>query len=147
MNESFYTYGNKELITPKSFSVIPTKAKPVLQPLVSSLVERMQGVKELRKHLHNFEKVYNLQQSADFTGRIAVHDPMTPDRIRQIRKMLKMTQYQFGSLLGTSKTTVSYWENGHLHPCWENEKVLHTLAIYGIVGLRRISAKYGKKKK
>ena len=38
MNDTFYTYGNKELITQKSFSVIPQKVKPVLQPLVFSLV-------------------------------------------------------------------------------------------------------------
>ena len=147
MNEFFYTYGNKELITSRSFSGIPAEVKPVLQPLMSSFTERMQSVKELRAHLHDFEKVYTLHPSADFKSRIIVHEPMTPARIRQIRNMLKMTQYQFGSLLGTSKTTVSYWENGHLHPCWENEKVLHTLAVYGIVGLRKVSARYAKKKK
>ena len=39
----------------------------------------------------------------------------------------------------------SYWENGHLHPCRENQKILHTLATYGIVGLRRIEEEYKKK--
>ncbi len=144
MNDKYYTYGNKELITPKSFSVIPPKVKPVLRPLVSSLVNNMLGVKELRSHLHNFEKVYNLQKSASFKSKIIGNDPLTSSRIRKIRKMLKLTQFQFGNLLGVSKTTVSYWENGHLQPCRENQKILHTLATYGIVGLRRIEKEYKK---
>ena len=144
MNNAFYTYGNKELITQKSFSVIPSKAKPVLQPLVFSLVENMQGVKELHHHLRNFEKIYNLRKSASFKNKETGSTPLTPSTIRSIRKMLKLTQFQFANLLGISKTTVSYWENGHLHPCRENQKVLHTLATYGIVGLRRIEDEYKK---
>ena len=62
MNNAFYTYGNKDLITQKSFSVIPAKAKPVLQPLLFSLVENMLGVRELRNHLHHFEKICNPQE-------------------------------------------------------------------------------------
>ena len=145
MNDTFYTYGNKELITQKSFSVIPQKVKPVLQPLVFSLVENMLGVKELRNHLRDFEKIYNLQKSATFKSKIIGNDPLTPTKIRKIRKMLKLTQFQFGNLLGIPKTTISYWENGHLHPCRENQKILHTLATYGIVGLRRIEEEYKKK--
>ena len=97
----------------------------------------MLGVKELRNHLRDFEKIYNLQKSATFKSKIIGNDPLTPTKIRKIRKMLKLTQFQFGNLLGISKTTISYWENGHLHPCRENQKILHTLATYGIVGLRR----------
>ena len=103
MNDTFYTYGNKELITQKSFSVIPQKVKPVLQPLVFSLVENMLGVKELRNHLRDFEKIYNLQKSATFKSKIIGNDPLTPTKIRKIRKMLKLTQFQFGNLLGISK--------------------------------------------
>lgn len=146
MNNAFYTYGNKELITQKSFSVIPAKAKPILQPLVSSLVENMLGVKELRTHLHHFEKIYNLEENVSFKSRIKEQTPLTPAKIRKIRKMLKMTQFQFGNLLGISKTTVSYWENGHLHPCRENRKILHTLASYGIVGLRKIEEGYNTRR-
>ena len=144
MNNIFYTYGNKNLITEKSFSVLPQKVKPILQPLVGSLVENMLGVKELREHLHNFEKVYKLQKSVNFKTKITGNEPLTPTKIRKIRKMLKLTQFQFGNLLGISKTTVSYWENGHLHPCRENQKILHMLATYGIVGLRRIEEEFKK---
>ena len=142
MNNAFYTYGNKDLITQKSFSVIPAKAKPVLQPLVFSLVENMLGVRELRNHLHHFEKICNPQEDGTLKSGVSGQAPFTPAKIREIRKMLKMTQFQFGNLLGISKTTVSYWENGHLHPSRESRKILHTLAAYSIIGLRKIEEKY-----
>ena len=95
-------------------------------------------------HLRNFEKIYNLRKSASFKNKETGSTPLTPSKIRSIRKMLKLTQFQFANLLGISKTTVSYWENGHLHPCRENQKILHMLATYGIVGLRRIESEYKK---
>ena len=41
---------------------------------------------------------------------------MTPENIRQLRKMLNLTQQQFAELLGVSYVTLNRWENGQSKP-------------------------------
>ena len=43
-------------------------------------------------------------------------DDFTPQRIKQIRKELRLTQAQFAAKIGCSKQTVSYWEQGRRTP-------------------------------
>ena len=40
----------------------------------------------------------------------------TPQDIRSIRKRLRLTQQEFGQLLGCSAKTVSSWESGYRNP-------------------------------
>lgn len=42
--------------------------------------------------------------------------PTTPEAITRIRKTLKLTQAQFGSLLGSHAVTVNRWEKAKLKP-------------------------------
>lgn len=41
---------------------------------------------------------------------------MTPDQIREIRSVLRLTQQQFADLLGVSFVTMNRWENGQTRP-------------------------------
>ncbi|MFB6271893.1 MAG: helix-turn-helix domain-containing protein [Salinibacter sp.] len=60
------------------------------------------------------------------------HDPWTPDRIRNLRKKLKMSQAAFGQEIwdaspATAQKNVSRLENGHVEPSAAVRRTLQRL--------------------
>lgn len=43
-------------------------------------------------------------------------DPLTPERIRSLRRQLGLTQTEFAQRLGVSMQAVSFWERGTRTP-------------------------------
>lgn len=43
-------------------------------------------------------------------------DPLTPERIRSLRRQLGLTQAEFAERLGVSMQAVSFWERGTRTP-------------------------------
>ncbi len=53
---------------------------------------------------------------------------MTPQEIRRIRKAKRLTQEEFGALLGVTKSCVCCWESGKSHPMYDKMVELNKLA-------------------
>ena len=52
----------------------------------------------------------------------------TPDRIRDFRKYLEMSQIKFAEMLGVRQATVSDWETGARTPLVMGQRLLDCLA-------------------
>ncbi len=58
--------------------------------------------------------------------------PLAPQKIKQIRTGLKVSQTVFAALLNTSVSTVQKWEIGQKHPTGAALKLLHLVQERGI---------------
>ena len=47
---------------------------------------------------------------------------MTVDEVKKIRRSVGMNQSEFAEIIGVSRTTISYWENGLKEPYPSNIK-------------------------
>lgn len=61
----------------------------------------------------------------------------TPQDIRSIRKRLRLTQQEFGQLLGCSVKTVSSWESGYRNPSGTARTAITQLAARNQAPKRR----------
>ena len=41
---------------------------------------------------------------------------LTPEQIKKLRKTLKLTQTEFGEIIGVAKQAIIYWEKGKHRP-------------------------------
>ena len=63
---------------------------------------------------------------------VAAPQPMPPERIRQLRERVQLSQAVFASVLGTSVSTVQKWEAGAKHPSGPSLKLLDLIGRKGL---------------
>lgn len=56
---------------------------------------------------------------------------LSKDHIKQTREKLKLTQVQFGQLLGVHPLTVSKWERGQLAPTPHQQALIQSFGVAG----------------
>jgi len=59
--------------------------------------------------------------------RLSVPSDFNPDRIRELRLSLNLTQENFAHEIGVTFATVNRWENGRTTPNKVAQKVLHQM--------------------
>lgn len=63
---------------------------------------------------------------------VAAPPPMPPERIRQLREQVRLSQAVFASVLGTSVSTVQKWEAGAKRPSGPSLKLLDLIGRKGL---------------
>lgn len=58
---------------------------------------------------------------------------LSGEEIRFLRKMAGLTQAEFAEVLGTDKTRPSKWESGNLKIGKENDRVIRSCCLFGIL--------------
>jgi putative transcriptional regulator len=59
-------------------------------------------------------------------------EPLEPEKIRQIRETLNVSQAVFAAVLNTSLSTVQKWEIGQKRPTGTALKLLHLVQEHGL---------------
>jgi putative transcriptional regulator len=59
-------------------------------------------------------------------------EPLEPEKIRQIREKLNVSQAVFAAMLNTSLSTVQKWEIGQKRPTGTALKLLHLVREHGL---------------
>ena len=82
-------------------------------------------VHEMARDLHR-AGVISKRRMGEFDALcgVAAPQPMPPERIRQLRERVQLSQAVFASVLNTSVSTVQKWEAGAKHPSGPSLKLL-----------------------
>lgn len=90
-------------------------------------------VHEMARGLHR-AGVISKRRMGEFDALCGVRAPqdMPPERIRQLREQVRLSQAVFASVLGTSISTVQKWEAGAKRPSGPSLRLLDIIGRKGL---------------